>query len=296
MITTVDEAYVEDADGMLVARSGVTHRDDEYESAGFEFLLKMQESHFWYQGRHRFLLHAVRKYGPLLQRSSGKPRLIDLGGGCGGWVRYLADRIPGVYEELAIGDSSPQALQFARDVVGQDVRRYQIDLMQLGWTNRWDGAFLLDVLEHLPHDVEALQQIAAALRPGGLLFVTTPALEAFRSYNDEFAHHVHRYSTADFARLADAAGLQLVDARYFMFFLSPLLIGSRWLGPDVNRMTAEEIRAHVERTHRTPAAPVNRLLSWVFACETPLGHQVRFPWGTSILGVFRRPAVAATAA
>jgi len=30
---------------------------------------------------------------------------------------------------------------------------HQIDLMNLGWRERWDVAFLLDVIEHLPDDV-----------------------------------------------------------------------------------------------------------------------------------------------
>jgi hypothetical protein len=28
----------------------------------------------------------------------------------------------------------------------------------------------------------------------------------------------------------------------------------------------------------------------MFAAETPLGHIVRFPWGTSLMAVLRRPA------
>ena len=30
---------------------------------------------------------------------------------------------------------------------------HQIDLMNLGWRERWDVAFLLDVIEYLPDDV-----------------------------------------------------------------------------------------------------------------------------------------------
>ena len=37
----------------------VAHRDDEYDPAGFEILDRMQERHFWYRGRHRFLLRRI---------------------------------------------------------------------------------------------------------------------------------------------------------------------------------------------------------------------------------------------
>jgi hypothetical protein len=40
--------------------TAVVHRDEEYEEASFEVLRDMQCRHFWYQGRHRFLLQALK--------------------------------------------------------------------------------------------------------------------------------------------------------------------------------------------------------------------------------------------
>lgn len=149
-------------------------------------------------------------------------------------------------------------------------------------------AFLLDVLEHIPDDVETVKQIYKSLRPGGYLFVTTPALKRFWTYNDDLAHHVRRYSRRDFARLADAVGFKLCWSRYFMFFLSPLLLLSRMKAPDLENMTRDEIRAHQRRTHQVPSGPVNVALGLAFSCETPLGLRIPFPWGTSVLGVFQK--------
>lgn len=137
-------------------------------------------------------------------------------------MRYLADRRPGQYQPLALADSSRTALRMAGDVLPAGVEHYQVDLMNLSWHEHWDVAFLLDVIEHLPDDLEALRQVRAALKPGGLLFFTTPASRRLWSYNDELAHHLRRHARADYARLGKQAGLQLCDARYFMFLLSPL--------------------------------------------------------------------------
>jgi SAM-dependent methyltransferase len=213
---------------------------------------------------------------------------VDLGGGCGGWIRYLKDHGPGLFAELALADSSIPALTLAANVVGSAVKRYQVDLLSLPWRGRWDVAFLLDVLEHIPDDVEVLRQIRTALRPGGLLLVTTPALDFFRTYNDDLIHHVHRYSRKDFSKLATSSGLELCFARYFMFFLSPLLLLSRIRSPDLRRMTEEQIREHLMRSHRVPSWPVNQALRFVFSLETPLGVWLPFPWGTSILAVLRK--------
>lgn len=277
------------AEGRHRWHEDVAHREEQYDSVFFETLNAMQSRHFWYLGRHRFLLQALQR-AMRKGQPPGKPiGGIDLGGGCGGWVRYLSHHAPGLFQELALGDSSLRALEFAAGVVPSGVSRYQIDLLQNPWTDRWDVAFLLDVLEHIPEDAAALRGIGKSLKPGGLLFVTTPALECFRTMNDDLVHHVRRYSRADFRQLARNCGLELVTSRYFMFFLSLPLILSRWIAPAVARTSGREIREYVNRTHRVPAAPINQALRLLFSMETPLGLWAPFPWGTSLLGVFRRP-------
>lgn len=277
--------YEPDAHGIYRPSSPVRHRDEEYDQASFDILWAMQEKHFWYRGRHRFLLGAVNRY----LRSDQLPLSgIDLGGGLGGWVRYLADRRPTMFNPLALGDSSYTALRMADDARPSGVARYQIDLMNLGWRAEWDCAFLLDVIEHLPDDLQAVRQVTLALKPGGLLFVTTPALRHFWSYNDDLSHHLRRYNHSDYAALARASGLELLDSRYFMFFLSPLY----WLArqrADVCDMSEEQQQQLMKDTHKVPSVPLNLTLTAVFGAETPLGHWLRFPWGTSILGVFRKP-------
>ena len=201
-------------DGIYVPPIPVVHRDDEYDSRAFQMLREMQREHFWYRGRHRFLLHSVHQF----VAGSSPCRFIDLGSGCGGWVQYLDQHKRFPIAELALGDSSRIALEFAGEILSPAISRYQIDLLNLQWRDRWDVAFLLDVLEHMPDDEAALRQIRDAMAPGGLLFITVPALNFFWTWNDEVAHHQRRYRRSDFRILADRCGYRLRDARYFMFF------------------------------------------------------------------------------
>lgn len=284
-----DELYEKGEAGIWSPRVPVAHRSDEYDPEWFDILDRMQARHFWYLGRQRFLLHALRRHLPRTSGEPGRRSMIDLGGGVGGWVAFLERRLPGAFAEAALSDSSVKALQRAGGILPERVRRYQIDLLNLGWNDRWDVAFLLDVLEHIPDDVLAMREVARAIRPGGLLFVTTPALQSFWSYNDELVGHQRRYNRDDFQRLAKESGLQLCDSRYFMFFLSPLYLLARRKKVPVKSMSHEEMRDLLAATHRVPAAPVNTALRGVFSAETPLGHWLRFPWGTSILGVFQKP-------
>src|SRR5262245_51168688 len=98
------ETYLLD-NGIFRPPTPVVHRDDEYDAAGFDVLREMQESHFWYRGRDRFVRHALETALRKSGKSSRELRMIDLGGGCGGWIKSLIDH--GVEaRELAVGDSS----------------------------------------------------------------------------------------------------------------------------------------------------------------------------------------------
>ena len=211
-----------------------------------------------------------------------------MGGGCGGWLEYVHAHNPGIFRELALGDSSMRALSLAETVVGSFATRYQIDLLDLNWHEEWDIVFLLDVLEHISDDEKVLQQIYRSMRPGGLLFVTTPAIKFFWTYNDDFTHHQRRYSSHDFRILGKQTGFELLRTDYFMFFLSPALLFSRILFRPPESATSEQLRNHIKQAHNIPAQPLNRLLTNFFSIEAAIINFVNFPWGTSILAVFKR--------
>jgi 2-polyprenyl-3-methyl-5-hydroxy-6-metoxy-1,4-benzoquinol methylase len=289
MLKEQDTALFARHNGLSVRRMGVSHRADEYDEYGFDVLFRMQREHFWYHGRHRFLLAALEMEFARLDAPAHTLSAIDLGAGCGGWIDYLLNCSVPRFGELALADASRRALEFAATVIGSQLPRFQVDLRDLGWKERWDIVFLLDVLEHIPDHNSVVQQIGQCLRPNGLLFLTAPALNFFWSYNDELARHQRRYSLEDMKSLAQLCQLTLTKVRYFMFFLSPLLYLSRFCGLKPGSMSRDEIREFMARTHRIPSKPVNALLRWIFSMETPLGLWLPFPWGTSALAIFQKP-------
>jgi SAM-dependent methyltransferase len=202
---------------------------------------------------------------------------------------FLARRVFSV-AEIVLADSSEVALRLAAEIVPPQVQRQQVDLVDLPWTDCWDIAFLLDVLEHLPDDEHALSQVHKALAPGGLLFITVPALRLFWTWNDDFCRHQRRYDRGDIDRLATDCGFNILDTRYFMFFLSPFLLASR-LASGLRTHLRSEAQRHAlaVKMHAVPHPLINGLLTAIFGMESPLGHYLRFPWGTSLLAVLQKP-------
>lgn len=283
------EAQFKQERGIFVPCRRPHHRDGEYDEVEFDVLLQMQREHFWYRGRHKFILHIAELE---IARRFGKKRAlkaIDLGGGCGGWLEYLQLNRPGLFSQLALGDSSMRALTLAEPVIGRFAERYQVDLLELPWHEEWDVIFLLDVLEHIPDHKEVMRQVRKSLRPGGLLFVTTPALQFFWTYNDDLAHHQRRYSKQDFRELALSTGFDFLSAEYFMFFLSPALFLNRLFFRPPTQATPQERQNYFSEAHRIPFKPLNEALSGIFSLEASLVDYLSFPWGTSIFTMFCKP-------
>ena len=93
-----------------------------------------------------------------------------------------------------------------------DVRH--ADIAALDDDRRYDSVVLINVLEHIPDDLAALQDLRALLKPCGRLIVFSPAFEGLYSDFDHKIGHHRRYRRSQLITVANRAGLEYVDARY----------------------------------------------------------------------------------
>lgn len=285
-----EEFYKLNEQGIHVPVCELVHREEEYPSEGASRLYKMQRRHFWYLGRFRFVMYALRATLNRQVTNVGDVSAIDIGGGSGGWIDYVQSYAGELFDELAVGDSSLDMLRFSKKVLGERANLYQVDALDLRWRKRWNIIFLLDVLEHLTDPTAALVSSYEALKPGGAVILTLPALQLLWSHVDELSGHTKRFCRRDICSFVEDTGFELERSRYFMFFLSPLLlIRRRGQKLDVSSLSEEEIARIFEENDRVPFAPLNRILTAVFSLETPLGYWFPFPWGSSLLAVLTKP-------
>jgi 2-polyprenyl-3-methyl-5-hydroxy-6-metoxy-1,4-benzoquinol methylase len=78
----------------------------------------------------------------------------------------------------------------------------------------YDSVVLVNVLEHMEHDVEALRELADRLVSGGHVILYVPAFESLYGRFDQMVGHHRRYRRSTLAAAVDDAGLELVEARY----------------------------------------------------------------------------------
>ena len=237
---------------------------------------ELYDRHWWWRSREAFVLGWVDR---LHARAGPEPwSILDVGCGDG----LLFDKL-GRFGRV-------EGLEPDASVVNDPRRRGSIRVGALGDGSKpltgsaFDLVLMLDVLEHVGDDLGALREVRDAVRPGGVLLLTVPALGWLWSRHDEVNAHARRYDRWSLRDRLDGAGFAVEAVRYFFAWTVGPLVVRRWLSP------AGGDRGRVLRTAAgvaIPPAPVNRLLTAASRAEHEVGRVVPWPVGSSLLAVAR---------
>ena len=226
----------------------------------------VDRDHWWFAGRRAAIQASLRRYLP------AGSRIIDVGCGTGGLSAELARdyRVTGA-------DPSATAVAIARKRGIEAIQMEPGEPLPGGF----DCACAFDVLEHVNDDHGLARQLAAAVRPGGVVAVTVPAYRWLWSAMDELGGHRRRYRLKELARLMAQAGIQRLHTSYFNTILFPALVAGHAVGLP---------RAGHEL--EPPPGPVNAVLSGLFRAESLASARLTLPFGGSIVFLGRTTAAA----
>jgi ubiquinone/menaquinone biosynthesis C-methylase UbiE len=235
-----------------------------------EKLTALESWHFWFAGRRALV-------GALLDRHATDDArvVLDVGCGSGATASALASR-----GHVVVGlDRRDEGIRATRRLLPSAVF-LQGDAEAIPLEGESVSiALLLDVLEHVD-DAAALAELARVLEPRGVAILTVPAAPWLWSRRDAAAGHRRRYTRASLERAIARAGLELAELRYYQFALFPILA--------LTRLAARR-RPGASEAEERPGRALNALLTRVNLAEVRLGERVRYPWGSSLAVVCRKP-------
>jgi SAM-dependent methyltransferase len=242
-----------------------------------------EASHYWHLARRKVILDALPRVAP-------DARLIDIGCGPGTTTTFFNRH----GHTVDFADVHQEALNLSRALANQELgaeaasrlRFVQLDICRDPMPDGYAGVLLLDVIEHLPDDVAALQGVRSGLIAGDHLVVTVPAFPLLWSRFDEKVRHKRRYTLKTARAAIEAAGFEVEHATYFF---SPLFIaaGTVKLAREVRERLPVRWRAHdgsLEGLMEARTSPLlTKVLVWVLGLERPITRRRRMPFGTSVL-------------
>jgi len=233
---------------------------------------RLEETHWWFRGRRLIVRDTLERWTPPDPR-----RIVEVGCGTGGLLLSLQSRWPAA--TVTGVEVNPRAVARARER-GCDARegRFEELPVEPGST---DLLLALDVLEHLADDRPAVAAAREALRPGGRLILTVPALPALWSSHDEVNDHYRRYERPPLTRLVSAAGFRVDRTTFFNTLLLPLAV--------LERAVLRRLGRRPSLGLTVPPRPVNEALREVLALEAALLRRRDLPVGLSLLLVATRP-------
>ncbi len=165
-------------------------------------------------------MRAIRKLRKKRKASEEEWRLLDIG--CGGGVAFDAfSRFGSVYG-IEPDPHLAHAIPAWQDRIEQ--RFFDANYVP---EEKFDLVLMLDVLEHIEQDEEALLALKTILRPNGAAIITVPALMSLWSAHDEVNHHFRRYTSANLETLLTSCGFRVEKIHYFFSWSLPLMFARK---------------------------------------------------------------------
>lgn len=239
--------------------------------AVFKRMAELDDRHWWFTARRRILSSVIRR----VVRPPRDARILELGCGTGHNLAML-----GSFGTVDASELDPIAREIAARRLGRPVAAAALPDLSMFPDRSYDLIALLDVLEHVDADRDAMKSIWTRLKPGGALLLTVPANPWMWSAHDVAHHHHRRYRKEELAAIARETGFDIQMLSPFNSLLFPLIAAARWIGNRRGTEIADDA---------LPPRPVNAALDRIFGLESSLIGRVPLPFGVSLVAVLRRP-------
>jgi glycosyltransferase involved in cell wall biosynthesis len=221
------------------------YKDDEY---GSQILASLEKA-------RRFNLWMGRTLAPYVGG-----RVLEIGAGIGTLTSQFIPR-----EYYLASDINPSYLSYLRSYsVGKPYLRVRhidagVPSDFAGLEEKFDTVLMINVLEHVPHEQETLENIRSSLMPGGRAVILVPQHPALYGTLDRALEHRERYTRESLRQGLERAGFRVEQIFDFNRFSVP----GWWLnGKVMQRKTFSRVQLKVLQMLMPMLRRLDGILPW----------------------------------
>ncbi|QEH38291.1 bifunctional 3-demethylubiquinone-9 3-methyltransferase/ 2-octaprenyl-6-hydroxy phenol methylase [Aquisphaera giovannonii] len=233
--------------------------------------------HPWWRARAALTMDLLRRLGV-----RPPARVLDAGCGWGTTLEALEAR----GYRAAGADISRRALE-KLDRPGRELIEADLTRPLPPGLPPYDAALLLDVIEHIEDDREALARAGSLVKPGGVLIASVPAQPGLFTEFDAIQGHRRRYLPETLRGAFQGTGLDLERTFWWGAWMVPVL---RWQRKAKRAAPGESPAETYRRYLKLPPWPGPLALRLAYALEHRRALAGKLRTGTSLFAVARRPA------
>ena len=243
----------------------------------YDEFVRLEKIHWWFIGRRKYVQNLASRFRPNIT----KPNVLELGCGTGGNISMLSKF--GDFTAIEMNEKAVGMAKKAHPSLDENIRQgYLPDNLPVD--GQFDMIFMLDVLEHIEDEHDALIAVKKLVRDDGRLFLTVPAYQWLWSDHDESNQHFRRYSKSQIISVLEQQGFKVEYCSYFNTLLLPLAIIDRVKSKVTSYISREysDTRGGPRKTIEAPNGLINKLLSATFGLESSWAGKLSMPFGLSI--------------
>lgn len=236
----------------------------------YDYFYQIEDKHWWFQARKDIVMELIKKY----YKPGANPRVLDIGCGTGMMLKYLSKygKTWGIDKDLKAIEYAQKKAPKAKIILGSLPEKLP--------KGKFDLVTLLDVIEHVDKDQEALWTIANILKPQGVLVITVPAYHFLWTGHDDINLHKRRYAIGELKTKINNAGFKIRKISYYNNFL--------FLPIATAKLIKRFLKPNKSTSHFSANVPpyfFNQSLKIIFSFEKYFLPYLNFPFGISLIVV-----------
>jgi SAM-dependent methyltransferase len=237
----------------------------------------LERNHWWFKIREKIIFQRILSYSNGLRTL----KILNIGAATGRSSKMLK-----FFGDVTSLEYDKECCSFVREKLNMKIIHGSVTNLPFD-PDSFDLVCAFDVIEHVKNENLAISEMKRVCSKNGILCVTVPAYMSLWSEHDIVNKHYRRYTASTLSNLFKVNNLNELYLSYFNFFLFiPILLFRKLTKILPTSWIRKGSGSDFEIKNQSRL--VNFVLAKIFGLEIILLRFLKFPFGVSIISLWKK--------